>query len=105
MDVLVNVQLPNAVITVKMVTAGDVIVVRITIYIIMPNGGTVSIVIDRSWFSVSAWEQDMRMCLEQIVKEKDAIVESRLRMPRYNATETERRIREVLLHILGIHNR
>lgn len=107
MDCIINIHVPNAIWTLKMATtAGDTIVARISIYIIVPNKGTASIVVDRSWFSVSSWEQDMRMCLEQIVKENDAIVESRIRMTRYtDATETERRVWDVLSWILEIPGR
>ena len=88
-----------------MTTAGNAIVVRITFNIILPNGGAVSTVIDRTWFSVSSWETDMRRSLGRIVNKKDAIVQSRIRTPRDSANETERRLREVLFRILEIPER
>ena len=102
MDYTIKIQLPKSAWFLQMTTAGNAIIVRITFNITMPNGGTVSTVIDRTWFSVSSWETDMRKRLGRIVNEKDAIVQSRIRMPRYSANETERRLWEVLFQILEI---
>lgn len=104
MDCTIKIQSPKFLWNMQMTTSGDIITVRITIYIIMPNGGTVSIVFDRSWPSVSDWERDMRMFLNQIMNNKDVIVESHIRGPR-DGSETERRIREILCQILGIPDR
>ena len=103
MDATIKLQFPSAVWTMKMATtAGDAIVARITIYFQTPNMWTANIVIDCCWPSFSDWESDVRNFLEPLVNENNAIVESRIKKPRYDATETERRIREIINQILGI---
>lgn len=107
MDAIIRIQVPNAVLTLKMATtAGDTIVARISVYIQTANQWTANIVIDCNWPTVFDWERNMRSSLNQIINGKDAIVEGRIKMPRYtDATETERRARGILCQILGIPER
>ena len=101
MDVIIKTILPKSACTVQITTAEKVIIVRIAISIQIPVG-TVSIVIDCCWFSVSDWERDIRAILETLVNQENAIVEARIRN---TATATEQRIRTVLLEVLGLSDR
>lgn len=96
MDSIIKVTLPKSACTVQITTAEKAIIVRIAISIQIPVG-TVSIVIDCCWFSVSAWERGMRTFLEKLVNQRDAIVEAHIKN---TLTEDERRIRAVLLDVL-----
>ena len=101
MDSIIKVTLPKSASTVQITTAGNAIIVRISISIQLPTG-TVSIVIDCCWFSISAWESDIRAILETLVNQENAIVEARIRN---TANATEQRIRTVLLELLGFSDR
>ena len=101
MDIIIKTILPKSACTVQMTTAEKTIVARISISVQIP-AGTVCIVIDCSWFSVSAWERDIRAILETLVNQKNAIVEARIRN---TASVTEHRIRTVLLEVLGFSDR
>ena len=68
MDSLIKITLPKSAGTVQITTAEKAIIVRIAISIQIPVG-TVSIVIDCCWFSVSAWEKDIRAILETLVNQ------------------------------------
>jgi hypothetical protein len=61
--------------------------------------------IESYWSTVSDWERDMRPCLNQVINGKEVFVESRIKMPLFSASETERRVQEVLLQILEIPGR
>ena len=98
MDSIIKIQLPRASWRVQTTTTGDAIISRITILIKVSETMTVSVVIDCCWFSISAWEEDMRSCLEQLVNERNAIVESRIIST--GTTATEQRVQEVLNQIL-----
>lgn len=97
MDSIIKVTLPKSACTVQITTAEKAIIVRIAISIQIPVG-TVSIVIDCCWFSVSAWERDIQVILGTLVNQKNAIVEAHIMN---TSTEAEKRIRAVLLEILG----
>ena len=101
MDVIIKTILPKSACTVQITTAEKAIIVRIAISIQIPVG-TVSIVIDCCWFSVSDWERDIRAILETLVNQENAIVEARIRN---TATATEQQIRTVLLEVLGLSDR
>ena len=101
MDSIIKVTLSKSSCSVQITTAEKAIIVRIAISIQIPVG-TVSIVIDCCWFSVSAWERDIRAILETLVNKKDAIVEAHIRN---TVTATEQRIRTVLLEVLGFSDR
>ena len=97
MDSIIKVTLPKSTCTVQITTANNAIIVRISISVQIP-AGTVCIVVDGHWHSADLWEKDMRTFLGTLVNQKNAIVEARIRN---TATETEQRIRTVLLDILG----
>ena len=101
MDSIIKVTLPNSACTVQITTAEKAIIVRIAISIQIPVG-TVCIVIDCCWFSVSDWEMDIRAILETLVNQEYAIVQARIAN---TLTEDEKRIRTVLCNILGINDR
>lgn len=101
MDSIIKVTLPKSACSVQITTAEKAIIVRISISVQIP-AGTVSIVIDCCWFSVSDWEMDIRAILETLVNQEYAIVEARIRN---TATATEQRIRAVLLEVLGFSDR
>ena len=97
MDCIIKTILPKSASTVQITTAGNAIIARIAISIQVPTG-TVSIVIDCCWFSVSDWERDIRAILETLVNQDNAIVEAHIRN---TATATEQQIRTVMLDVLG----
>lgn len=101
MDSIIKVTLPKSSCSVQITTAEKAIIVRIAISIQIPVG-TVCIVVDGHWHSAILWEKDMRMGLETLVNQENAIVEARIRN---TATATEQRIRTVLLEILGFSDR
>lgn len=98
MDSIIKIQFPKASWRVQTTTTGDAIISRITVLIKVSDLVTVSVVIDCCWFSITAWEEDIRSCLEQLVKESNAIVESRI--INTGATAAEQRVQEVLNQIL-----
>lgn len=98
MDCIIKTILPKSASTVQITTAGNAIIARIAISIQVP-AGTVSIVIHCCWFSVFAWERDIREILEALVNQNNAaIVEAHIRN---TATATEQQLRTVLLDVLG----
>ena len=101
MDCTIKTILPKSASTVQITTAEKAIIVRIAISIQVP-AGTVCIVIDCCWLSVSDWERDIRAILETLVNQENAIVEACIKN---TATATEQRIRTVLLEILGFSSR
>lgn len=103
MDCNIKTQSLNNSWNIQITTAGYAVIMRATIYTTIPNGGTICIILDRDWPTVSDWERDIRLFLSKIVNEKDIILECRIRSPRYlESTETEMRVREVVCQILGI---
>ena len=102
MDIFLKFRLTNAVFTAKMETMGNVIVARISTYIQIPNGGTLSIVGDFCWSSISAWELDARKYLERLSKKDNTIIEVHVKN---TTTEAEKQIKETLLQILEFPER
>ena len=98
MDSTIKIQLPKTALKVQTTTTGGAIISRITIHIKSSESESICIVIDSCWFSVAAWEGDMRSCLERLVKDRNAIVESRT--VNTGTTATEQRLQEVLNQIL-----
>ena len=98
MDSIIKIQFPKASWKVQTTTTGEAIISRISVFIKASDIVTVSIVIDCCWFSITAWEEDIRSCLEQLVKERNAIVESRIIST--GTTALEQRVQEVLSQIL-----
>ena len=72
-----------------------------------PSGDSIAgVEIDCYWFDTYVWERDIRHNLSQFVEEEDILLECNMKGPRHtHASETERRIREVLCDILGINDR
>ena len=101
MDILLKIRLPKAICEMKMAATGNAIIARLSISVQVP-AGTVCIVIDGHWHSADLWEKEMRMGLETLVNQENAIVEARIRN---TATATEQRIRTVLLEIFGFSDR
>lgn len=105
MDIIIKTILPRSACTVQITTTDNSIVARISISVQIPIG-TVCVVIDCSWSDIGTWERDIRHLLASVINGKDGIVQCRIRGPRYaEASEIERRIREVLCDILGINDR
>lgn len=58
--------------------------------------------VESYWSSIADWERDTRTLLDQIINQHDAIIESRIKMPLFSPTDTERRVQEVICRILEI---
>ena len=101
MDIILKIRLPQAICEMKMAVTGNAIIARLSISVQIP-AGTVCIVVDGHWHSADLWEKDVRMGLETLVNQENAIVEAHIRN---TVTATEQRIRTVLLEVLGFSDR
>ena len=108
MEASISIIHPKIILVATMETMEDIITGHFFVFTkFSPSGNSIAgVEIDCYWFDTSVWERDIRHNLRQIIEAKDIIVECRMMGPRHtHASETERRIREVLCNILGINDR
>ena len=104
MEVTIKIIHPMYILVATMETIGDMIAGHFFVFT-KPSGDTIAgVEIDCYWCDISTWEYDFRKNLSQIIEDMNIILlECHMKGPRHNhATETERRVREVLCHIIGI---
>ena len=106
MEVTIRIIHPEIVLVATMETMEDMIAGHFCIYTKLSADTMASVEIDCYWSDISTWERDIRHNLNPVINGKEGVVETRIRCPRYaEASETERRIREVLCQIMGIPGR
>ena len=106
MEFLNRIELQGIVGMVKITPVGDTRVARFSVCTETTYKGTEGIVIDCTWFQITAWEGEKITCLDQIEKGKVAHLQGRVRMQRYtDCNGIERQIWEVVCQTLEISER
>lgn len=97
MEFLNRIDLQGIVGSVKITPVGDTRVARFSVCIETTYNGAGGIVVDCTWFSVTAFKSDKITCLDQLGKGKIVRVSGRVRVQRYTDNEgIERQCWEVM---------
>lgn len=104
MEVTIKIIHPMYILVAKMETMEDIIAGHFLVFTKLSADTIAGVEIDCFWSDIATWERDILHNLSQIVEDMNIILlECHMKGPRHNhATETERRVREVLCHIIGI---
>ncbi len=87
MEFLNRIDLQGIVGSVKITPVGDTRVARFSVCTETTYRGTEGIIIDCTWFNVSAWESEKITCLDKLEKGKAVKVSGRVRVQRYTDSE------------------
>ena len=106
MEVTIKIIHPMYILVATMETMENIIAGHFFVFTKL-SADTIAVVeIDCYWSDIATWERDIRHNLSQIIEDKDMLFECHMKGPGHTyASETERRVREVLCIILGINVR
>jgi single-strand DNA-binding protein len=97
MEFLNRIEIQGIIGMVKITPVGDTRVARFSVCTETTYKGTEGIVIDCTWFQITAWESETITCLDQLEKGKAVRVSGRVRVQRYTDNEgIERQCWEVM---------
>ena len=97
MEFLNRIEIQGIIGMVKITPVGDTKVARFSVCTETTYKGTEGIVIDCTWFQITAWEGEKIICLDQLEKGKAVKVSGRVRVQRFtDMNGTERQCWEVM---------